>query len=97
MNSIKIEDDSNPNNKPTTVFNNMRAFLRYLEHDLKYLTTEQVEQVEYLIDRNDVNMGAVLEVYSLTEDVEDFTHSVIIALRKNNLIDKADIDPVDYL
>ena len=97
MNSIKIEDDSNPNNKPTTVFNNMRAFLRYLEHDLKYLTTEQVEQVEYLIDRNDVNMGAVLEVYSLTEDVEDFTHSVIIALRENNLIDKADIDPVDYV
>jgi len=82
----KIDLSDAPPVQTSTALNGMRALVQFLYQDLGYLSKEQREMAEYLIDRTDVCVGAIYEVYIVTEDLSDFTHSLICNLRKTHLI-----------
>ncbi len=91
-----MDDEAHASTNQATAFNNMRALIQFLHLDLGYLSEDQLKYAEYLIDRNNVAMGAIFEVYSVTEDIEDLTHSIIVTLKGNDLISKDDPDPVVF-
>lgn len=77
----QLEDKHPAPHINTTVFNVLRALIQVLVEDLHYLTGEHSRLLEYLIDKNDVSVGAAFEVYLQTEDIEDLTHSLLTILK----------------
>jgi hypothetical protein len=77
----QLEDRHPTPHVSTTVFNVLRAVISVLHQDMCYITSDQEKLLEYLIDKNDVSVGAAFEVYLQTHDLEDLVHSLISILK----------------
>ena len=77
----QLEDKHPVPHVSTTVFNVLRAAVQVLSEEMGYITAQQLKLIEYLIDRNDVSLGAAFEVYLQTEDLEDLVHSLLCIIK----------------
>lgn len=66
-----------------TTFNVLRAIVKVLLNELAYLTESQASEIDSLIDKCDVAVGAAFEVYLQNTDLEDLTHSLLSILKSS--------------
>lgn len=83
-------DTSAPKSVNTT-FNVLRSIVRVLHKQLGYLNEPQAKEIERLIGKSDVAVGAAFEVYLQNTDLEDLTHSLLTIL-KASYLNQFDVD-----
>lgn len=65
-----------------TTLHTLRAIVRVLHSQMGYLSQDNAQTIERLVDKNDVSVGAAYEVYLLTDDLEDLTHSLLTVVKR---------------
>lgn len=91
----QLEDRHPSPHVSTTVFNVLRAASEVLCEDMGYITPDQFKLIDYLIDKNDVSIGAAFEVYLQNQDLEDLVHSLLTILKVKHFSHLNDDSMVD--
>lgn len=63
-----------------------------LQRDCRYINADQREALENLVDKMDVTLGAMFEVYINNFDIKELAHSILIFLKEKGFADATDYE-----